>query len=152
MAVAGEIMVRPAQSPDVPRVVELLQQMSLPGENREGDPHDPAYGAAFVAILADPRQVLLVAEQARVIVGTATLIITPNLSHRGRSVATIENVVVDKGVRGCGIGAALARHCLKEAQRRGCFRVQLTSHKDRLDAHRFWSGLGFTPTHLGFKL
>jgi hypothetical protein len=30
--------------------------------------------------------------------------------------------------------------------------VQLTSHEDRGDAHRFYASLGFVPSHVGFKL
>jgi hypothetical protein len=30
--------------------------------------------------------------------------------------------------------------------------VQLTSDKSRTDAHRFYDGLGFTASHVGYKL
>jgi GNAT superfamily N-acetyltransferase len=39
-----------------------------------------------------------------------------------------------------------------EARRRGCALVQLTSDKQRREAHRFYAGLGFTASHEGFKL
>jgi hypothetical protein len=39
-----------------------------------------------------------------------------------------------------------------EARRRGCALVQLTSDKQRDDAHRFYSSLGFSASHEGFKL
>jgi hypothetical protein len=29
--------------------------------------------------------------------------------------------------------------------------VQLTSNRSRTDAHRFYAGLGFTASHVGFK-
>jgi GNAT superfamily N-acetyltransferase len=39
-----------------------------------------------------------------------------------------------------------------EARRQGCFRVQLTSNKARVRAHRFYERLGFKATHEGMKL
>jgi GNAT superfamily N-acetyltransferase len=41
---------------------------------------------------------------------------------------------------------------IDRARRLGCYRVQLTSNAVREDAHRFYARLGFTPSHVGFKL
>jgi GNAT superfamily N-acetyltransferase len=41
---------------------------------------------------------------------------------------------------------------IDRARERGCAIVQLTSNKERLDAHRFYGRLGFKATHEGFKL
>ena len=38
------------------------------------------------------------------------------------------------------------------AEQLGCYRVQLTSNVRREDAHRFYERLGFSPTHVGFKM
>jgi GNAT superfamily N-acetyltransferase len=38
------------------------------------------------------------------------------------------------------------------ARARGCILVQLTSNKQRTDAHRFYERLGFSKSHEGFKL
>lgn len=54
--------------------------------------------------------------------------------------------------RAQGIGSALVRAAIDEAQARGCYRVQLTSNAVRDDAHHFYRRLGFEPTHVGFKL
>ena len=40
---------------------------------------------------------------------------------------------------------------LTAARERGCYRVQLTSNKQRGDAHRFYERNGFSATHEGFK-
>jgi GNAT superfamily N-acetyltransferase len=39
-----------------------------------------------------------------------------------------------------------------EARRRGCRLIQLTTDKQRLDAHRFYERLGFVASHEGMKL
>ena len=54
--------------------------------------------------------------------------------------------------RGSGLGAAMMRWAIDEARRRGCALVQLTSDKTRMDAHRFYTRLGFVATHEGMKL
>jgi GNAT superfamily N-acetyltransferase len=41
---------------------------------------------------------------------------------------------------------------IDEARRRGCALVQLTSDKQRAGAHHFYSTLGFSASHEGFKL
>ncbi|OUD04276.1 hypothetical protein CA983_05120 [Streptomyces swartbergensis] len=41
---------------------------------------------------------------------------------------------------------------ITRARSRGCALVQLTSNKQRQDAHRFYAALGFARSHEGFKL
>jgi len=142
---------RRATRADVPRVVALLQQLSLDGAPRE-TPGSAAYHAAFAAIDADPRQTLYVVEQDGVVVGTMTYVLIPNLSHGGRPIAQLESVVVDAAARGGGIGAAMMRFAIEQARRDGAVRVQLTSNRARADAHRFYERLGFVASHTGFKL
>lgn len=38
------------------------------------------------------------------------------------------------------------------SRRQGCSLMQLTTDKERVDAHRFYDRLGFEPTHTGYKL
>lgn len=144
------LLVRRARLDDLPRVIMLLAQLSL-DTPREKDPHDEAYRRAFELIDADPRQRLVVAELDGDLVGTGTLIVIPNLSHGGSPVAQLESIVVDRAVRGRGIGEAIVRHLEEEAKRMGCFRLQLTSNIARPDAHRFYVRLGYAATHTGFK-
>ena len=145
--------IRDASAEDLPRVVELLAQMTIaPEPRRERDPNDPAYARALAEIRADPRQRVLVVEHGGRVIATATLLVVPNLSHGGRPVAQLESVVVDEAERGRGVGERLVRWCLDEARRAGCFRMQLTSNATRAAAHRFYRRLGFTDSHVGFKL
>jgi GNAT superfamily N-acetyltransferase len=143
------VKIRTATRDDLPRLVELLSQLSL-DEPRE----DPAYDylPAFEAIDADPRQTLLVAESVELgVVGTLVVVLVPNLSYRGRPWAVIENVVVDKRARGSGVGEQLMRHAIDIAREGGCYRVGLTSNKLRPASHRFYERLGFVASHEGFK-
>jgi GNAT superfamily N-acetyltransferase len=145
------LALRRARVDDLPALVALLADDPL-GSSRE-DPDDLApYRRAFDAIEADPSELLLVAEDGEVVVGTLQLSFLPGLARRGALRAQIEAVRVSADHRGRGLGALLVQEAVDEARRRGCTLVQLTSDKTRTDAHRFYEQLGFVASHEGFKL
>ena len=144
-------MIRAATEDDVPAVVALLADDVL-GAGRETPDDLAPYRAAFARLQADPNQLLVVAVQDQAVVGTLQLSIIPGLSRRGRTRSIIEAVRVHSGERGSGLGTTLIEWAVAESGRRGCSLVQLTSDQSRTDAHRFYERLGFTATHLGFKL
>lgn len=59
--------------------------------------------------------------------------------------AWIEDVVVDEGVRGGGVGALLVRRALDLASEAGARTVDLTSRPSREAANRLYQRLGFEP-------
>jgi GNAT superfamily N-acetyltransferase len=73
-------------------------------------------------------------------------------SAGGARRAQIEAVRVAAGRRGAGIGEALIRDAIARARDAGCSLVQLTTDRQRSDAHRFYERLGFVPSHIGMKL
>ena len=150
---APDVRVREAVEGDLPRLVELLTQLSL-DEPREalGPPLPESYRDAFAEIAADPRQRLFVLEAEGHIVGSLVLVVVPNLTHQGRPYAMVENVVVDEAERGKRYGELLMRHAIDEAHRAGCYKLSLTSNKQRPDAHRFYERLGFRATSEGFRV
>ena len=148
-----EAHARRATEADLPRIIELLAQLSLDAPRERPGPSLPeSYRRAFQEIAADKRQQLFVVEDAGRIVGTACLIIVPNLSHEGTPYALVENVVVNEPQRGAGYGELLMRHAMAEAQRAGCYKLSLTSNKQRADAHRFYQRLGFRAASEGFRI
>jgi GNAT superfamily N-acetyltransferase len=146
--------VRRAAAGDVPAIVALLADDTLGAAREAGsDPALTPYRAAFAAIDADPRQLLLVVTAADDrVAATMQLTFIPGLARRGALRAQIEAVRVGSDYRSRGLGEAMIRWAVAEARRRGCRLVQLTSDKRRQDAHRFYSRLGFTASHEGFKL
>jgi GNAT superfamily N-acetyltransferase len=146
--------IRRATEADLPVIVHLF---SIPDEggvktDHPGPPLDPRYREALAAIAEDPNNALLVAEVEGRVAGVFHLTIIQYVANRGARVAQIESVIVDPSLRGRGIGEAMMRWAIDEARRRGCFRVQLTSNKARLRAHRFYKRLGFVASHEGMKL
>ena len=145
--------IRDATEADLPRLLELLAQLSLATPREEiGPPLPERYREAFREIDADPRQRLLVLEVGGRVVGSVTLLIVPNVTHIGRPYAIVENVVVDEAVRGSGHGELLIRYAVEEARRAGCYKLSLTSSKRRKEAHRFYERMGFQATHEGYRV
>ena len=143
---------RQARAEDLPRLLELIADDTL-GKNREGvGSEDPVYRAAFERIASDANQYLLVAELQQEVIGMLQLTFIPGLSRRGATRALIESVRIASALRSKGYGSELIREAIRIAQERGCSLVQLTSDRQRQQAHRFYTALGFTDSHIGFKL
>jgi GNAT superfamily N-acetyltransferase len=61
-------------------------------------------------------------------------------------------VRVDGRYRNRRIGGRLVEWAVGRAREKGCRLVQLSTHRDRADAQRFYLRLGFVPSHVGMKL
>ncbi|MGE0152896.1 MAG: N-acetyltransferase family protein [Reyranellaceae bacterium] len=147
------LTVRKATAADLPAIVALLadDELGLTHENA-GRPLDAAYVAAFAAIEADANQFMAVAEMGGDIVGCLQLSFIPGLSRSGMWRGQVESVRVAGARRGAGIGHELFQWVIEECRKRGCGLVQLTTHKARRDARRFYEDLGFAASHEGMKL
>ncbi|MEV5882273.1 GNAT family N-acetyltransferase [Streptomyces sp. NPDC052020] len=146
-----ELEIRPAAEKDIPAIVAMLADDPL-GAQRESPDDLAPYLAAFKRLSDDPHQHLTVAVRGERVVGTLQLTIIPGLSRRGAIRSVIEAVRVHADERGSGLGTRLIEWAITESRRQNCQLVQLTSDSSRTDAHRFYERLGFTPSHVGFKL
>jgi GNAT superfamily N-acetyltransferase len=86
------------------------------------------------------------------VVATFQLCFLPGISRQGSWRSQIEGVRVAASLRGQGIGKLMVQWAIDESRRRGCSTMQLTTHKSRTDAHRFYAQLGFDASHEGMKL
>ena len=142
---------RRATLSDLPAIVAMLADDPL-GAQRESPGDLTPYLAAFERIAADPNQHQLVADRGGEVVGTMQLTVIPGLSRMGSTRTVIEAVRIRASERGTGLGTEMINHAIEESRRLGADLVQLTSDAARTDAHRFYERLGFTASHLGFKL
>ncbi|RAO02500.1 GNAT family N-acetyltransferase [Micromonospora saelicesensis] len=147
----SDVIYREAVRADLPAVIALLADDVL-GKARDFTEVDEAYERAFAAIDADPRNQLIVAEQAGELVGCLQITYIPGLGRHGSERSLIESVRVRSDRRGQGLGRDLMTWAVDQARQRGCALVQLTTDKTREDAHRFYLGLGFVASHEGMKL
>jgi len=149
----NEIRFRLATRADLPSIVRMLADDEL-GSQREQykDPIPESYYAGFEQIKDDPNHELIVAELNGEVIGTLHLMILPSISFQGGLRAQIESVRVDKRYQSQGIGSKMMQWTIERARERGAHIVQLTTHRSREDAHRFYERLGFKATHLGMKM
>jgi GNAT superfamily N-acetyltransferase len=146
------LILRRARRDELEPLLHLLAQDVIRDKPEElGPPIPQRYVDAFEAIDRSEHQQLIVAELEGRLVGTLTLNFVRYLSFGGTEAAIVENVRVDAAHRSRGIGEAMMQWANDEALRRGATRIQLTSNTQRLDAHRFYERLGYTPSHVGFK-
>jgi len=147
------IIFRQATIDDLPAIVRMLADDEL-GSQRERyeDPLPEPYAKAFEQVNTDLNHELIVAELDRKVIGTLHLMFLPSISYQGELRAQVESVRVDVEQRGHGIGSEMMRWAIERAKERGAHILQLTSHKSREDAHRFYERLGFKGSHLGMKL
>ncbi|MFI8262218.1 MULTISPECIES: GNAT family N-acetyltransferase [unclassified Streptomyces] len=146
-----EPAIRPATEEDLPAIVAMLADDPL-GATRESPDDLTPYLAAFRRLADDPHQHVVVAVREGRVVGTLQLTIVPGLSRKGATRSIIEGVRVHADERGSGLGTRFIQWAIEESRRENCRLVQLTSDATRIDAHRFYERLGFTASHVGFKL
>jgi GNAT superfamily N-acetyltransferase len=147
----GPVLVRQALPTDLDALLALYQELgegkptAAPGGPDESRP-------VLEQLLADRGRHLVVAIADERIIGTADLLVVPNLTHHGKPWAIIENVVVAAAFRRERVGAALVESLIDTARMAGCYKVQLLSGKHRRDAHAFYRRLGLDAVAEGFRL
>jgi GNAT superfamily N-acetyltransferase len=147
----GSVLVRRARAADLDGLLSLYGELAdvrvtaAPADRAASEP-------LLAAILSDERRQLVVAIVDGQLVGTADLLVVPNLTHHGKPWAVVENVIVARGVRRTGVGRELMSHLIEVARAAGCYKLQLHSGKQRVEAHEFYRGLGLDAVAEGFKI
>lgn len=145
--------IREATENDLEAIIALFADDPLGGHGDTTDPQAlPDYRAAFRKIATSANETLYVAELDGEVVGTFQTMVTTTMTARGASSLIVEAVQTRADMRGRGIGAVMINFAIDKARADGMRLVQLTSNAVRTDAHRFYERLGFTPSHIGFKL
>ena len=146
------IAFRRASASDLPSIIALLADDPL-GQTREDAAMPPAaaYTAAFEAIDRDQNQLLTVVTDGDRVIGTLQITFIPGLSRKGMWRGQIEGVRIAASHRGAGLGGRVFEWAIAACRSRGCGLVQLTTDRERPEAHRFYERLGFTASHLGYK-
>jgi RimJ/RimL family protein N-acetyltransferase len=129
--------VRPCRPEDFDAVLALLRQL-WPDRPLDAE----AIRAVYDRALGSDAQAYLCATDGERVIGFGSLTIKNNLWQAG-PLGHLDELVVDGGWRGRGVGARLLEELIDLARRRGCRRVELDSALHRVDAHRFYERHGF---------
>jgi len=151
----GDVTLRVACPDDLDALMALLSDDPISAARGDNglDENRPAYARALARIADDPANTQLVVTDGDRLIGTMQLTVIPGLARAGSDRLQVETVRVASDRRSSGIGAAMM-HWVEQvaAPALGTSLIQLTSDAARVDAHRFYERLGFTPSHVGFKL
>ena len=136
---------------DLDAVLDLYVQLAE--DRTESQPASRLVAEDILSSVAtQPGRSLLVAVLDEFVVGTADLLLVPNVTHHGMAWAIVENVVVDRRSRRAGVGRALMEEVVERCRRADCYKIQLLSRTHRTAAHAFYERLGFQPSAVGFRL
>ena len=108
-------------------------------------PNDEAIAAAVTGLISDPHTEFLLAGEPEV--GFAQVRFRPSV-WTGTDDAWLEDVFVLEGARGDGVGRLLTEAAIRQAERRGCGRIQLESNQANEAAISLYESLGFRASHL----
>ena len=84
-----------------------------------------------------------IAKENEKIIASCYICIIPNLTHGGKSIGFIENMIIDVKYRRKGIGRTIIENAIKYAEEKNCYKVLLQSGKRRTEAHSFYKSIGF---------
>ncbi len=135
----NQTQIRPATTSDAPAAVGLMAQLNEFGHGQV----DAGVEDRFRAMLVLPQHAIFVAQDDQgQIVGLLTASHRWTLWHMGPC-ALIEELVVDKGVRGQGVGRALIQAAIEWAKAQACSEVEVSTETDNAAAQAFYRRLGF---------
>jgi GNAT superfamily N-acetyltransferase len=132
-------MMRPVRQSDAAEVLQLLGQL-WPEKHVD----EAAVGATIGRYVREPQYWIYGYEVESVLRGLATVSLRWTLFHGGQ-VAILEDLVVDEGFRGQGIGTALLDFVegrIVEEGRASVVEVNSDLHRDA--AHDFWEKHGYS--------
>lgn len=135
-----KIKIYEATEVDLPAVLSLYTQLGQ-DDGSVLDLEDA--GRIFARMQTYPDYRLYVARLDGRVVGTFALLIMDNLGHRGARSAILEDVVVADGLRGQGIGKEMLKYIGILCRAKECYKMALSSNRNRKAAHRFYESLGF---------
>ncbi len=122
MSIDG-LQIRRARPGDASAVRALVRQLGYA-------PDDRAYDETFAQVARHPEAAVFIAQIGARVVGYLALSQRPQIRLAAR-LASIDELAVDEGDRGAGIGAALLDAALAHARGLGCVRVDVLTSRAR---------------------
>jgi GNAT superfamily N-acetyltransferase len=139
-------VIRAANAGDLDALVRLLGLLFTIEADFRPDPRRQRQGLKLM--LQEPeRRVVLVAEREGRVIGMVTVQLVVSTAE-GAASGLLEDMVVEEGARGDGIGARLLQGAEGWAFDRGATRIQLLADQMNRPALRFYRRMGWASTQL----
>lgn len=146
MGAAPRTTIRVASEGDLDALVRLLGLLFSIEADFKPDKRRQRRGLSLM--LREPeRRVVLVAERGGDVIGMVTVQLLVSTAE-GAPSGLLEDMVVDEGARGAGVGRRLLLAAEQWARRQGATRLQLLADRTNLPALRFYRRLGWSDTQL----
>jgi len=138
--------IREARETDVSALCDLVDELFAVEADFEPDRAKARRGLTALLGASEAAR-LFVAEARGEVIGMCSVQVLVSTAEGG-PVGLVEDVVVSKGRRGHGIGAALVGHLESWARERGLKRLQLLADRDNAPALDFYQKRGWQITRL----
>lgn len=139
------MVIRKAKEGDLESIVSLQSQIY------RIDKPDKNAGEVLKKQLSDNTCEILVVEENEKIIATGVIYFI-EVAVRAKPYAFLEGIVVDKKLRGHGIGTEFFQEIIKICKEKNCYKILFTSGADRQDAHKFYEKLAFKKWGLEFRM
>lgn len=144
-----EIIIREATEVDLPAILSLYAQLGQ--DDGTVLDFDDA-GRIFARLKTYPDYRMYVALAGCRVVGTFALLIMDAIAHHGARSGILEDVVVEAGLRNRGVGRKMMAYAGNLCREKGCYKIALTSNRNREAAHRFYESLGYEKHGYSFTI
>jgi ribosomal protein S18 acetylase RimI-like enzyme len=136
----NSILIRAAFEDDLPEVLSLYSQLGM--DDGTVLSLDVAK-QIFARMKTYPDYTLYVSVAGGKVVGAFALLVMDNIGHQGTPSGVVEDVIVHEDWRGRGVGRMMMEEAMSMCAAKCCYKLALTSNKNRHNAHRFYETLGF---------
>ena len=150
--------VRRAQITDIEQIVKLLYQVQKVHSDKRPDlfiPGKKKYTAEeLIQIIPNDKRPIFVADENGVVLGYAFCIFQHNGSNSMQTFDTlyIDDLCVDEGQRGNGVGKVIYDAVVRLAKEQGCYNVTLNVWCCNEPAMAFYEKCGLKPQKVGMEI
>lgn len=149
LSIITSLKIREAMAEDLPEILNLYAQPDMD----DGDILSSLQAATlYKKMHSYPNYKIFVSLSEGAIVGTFALLIAPDLTHHGKALAIVEDVMVSPKTQGKGIGKFMMNFALHTCGDLGCYKMALSSNLKREMAHNFYKSLGFDQMGASFLI
>ncbi|MAV55177.1 MAG: GNAT family N-acetyltransferase [Myxococcota bacterium] len=129
------VEIRSARREDEARCLEMVSALT-------GESASPGWSVTFQALLSRARGEILVADEAGLILGVATVSCNLAIRYAGEY-AQLEELIVDPAARGKNVGGLLVEAAVEKARQRGCVEFGLYLMPETEKNRGFYEKYGF---------
>jgi ribosomal protein S18 acetylase RimI-like enzyme len=137
-----DFIIRKCENKDLPEVINLLEQLSEIASAGDGFILEDIQKMHLEMEHFPQIYLNLVCEEDNGVIGFISLIFYKTYFHKGGT-ALINELIVDKKVRGLGVGRKLIENAILEAKNRGMDEIEVSTEKTNLAAQRVYKKAGF---------